>query len=69
MSIRKQSEREPDRDPTKSKIKKASRIQIPEMKLSKQKARRSSNRKLSKEATTNKRLKFTCPDFLICSHN
>ena len=69
ISIRKQSEKEPGRDPTKSNKKEASRIKIPERKLSKQKARRSSKRKLSKEATTNKRVNFTSPGFLICSHN
>ena len=68
-SIRKQSETDPSRDPSKSNAKKISRIKNPERKASKTIMRQSSKRKTLKELSAKKRVKIASPDHSICSQN
>ena len=69
ISIRKQSETDPSRDPSKSNTKKASRIKIPERKVSRTCKRRSSKRKSLIEFPTKKLVIIASPDNSVCSYH
>ena len=69
ISIKKQSETDPSRDPSKSNTKKAIRIKIPERKVSRTSKRRSSKRKSSKEFPTNKQVRIASPDNSVSSYH
>ena len=67
--MRKQSETDLSRDPSKSDTKKAIRIKIPERKVSTTIKRRSSKRKSSNEIPTDKRVRIASSDNSISSYH
>ena len=69
ISIKKQSNTDPSRNPSKSYTKKVSRNKIPERKASKTITRRSSKRKSLKKIPANKRVRIASPDISDCSNN